>query len=253
MAQLCGFFDANLIDDEFDRVYVADQFAQYFASFIGNGIFNNSPVLSVTQQVPAVMGIIVTPGQGWINGYWYKNTEDVYLSIDAADGILSRIDNVVLRWDRVSRDIHLEVIKGNPSNNPVAPEVIRNSEYFDLCIAKVRINRGVIAIYNRDITDTRMDNEVCGWVHSIVTQVDTTTLYRQFEDFYNNFVEVVAQEFVNWSDEQKEAFEQFFTTSRQNFEDFLTLQGKILKLFIMIQLKLLNSFITLLPKLLKHF
>lgn len=226
MAQICGFFDANLIGDEFDRVYVAEQFAQYFASFISNGIFNHAPVLSVTQETPSAMGVTVTPGQGWINGYWYKNDEDLILPIDAADGVLNRIDIVVLRWDRVARNMYLQVLKGTPATNPVAPRIVRDSEYFDLCLAQVRIPRGALTITNQNISDTRMNNEVCGWVHSVITQVDTTTLYKQFEDFYNNFVSVVAENFALWSQEQQQEFTNFFNTSKQNFEDwFATIQA----------------------------
>ena len=39
MAEQSGFFNAHLIDGEYDRVYLAEHFAKYFASFIGNGIF----------------------------------------------------------------------------------------------------------------------------------------------------------------------------------------------------------------------
>lgn len=220
MAQMCGFFDANLIDDEFDRVYIADQFAQYFASFIGNGVFNLPPVMNVEQQVPKAMGVTVRAGRAWINGYWYRLTEDMNIPIDMADGTRDRIDLVVLRWGRVERDMFLEVIKGTPSTNPVPPQIVRSSEYYDLCLAQVRINRGSVTISNQNITDTRMDNRVCGFVTGLVKQADTTTLYQQFEDFYNNFVTVVAQEFVDWSAEQRQAFIDFFNTSRQNFEEF---------------------------------
>ena len=31
------FFDAELVDDEWDRAYLSSDFASYFATFIGNG------------------------------------------------------------------------------------------------------------------------------------------------------------------------------------------------------------------------
>lgn len=218
--EICGFFDANLVDDAFDRVYIAETFAQYFASFIGNGIFNNNPVINVRVQSTRALGVTVTKGQAWINGYWYKLKEDLDIQLDMADGTRDRIDLIVIRWDKIQRDIYLTTIKGEFSTSPVAPSILRTEDYFDLCLAKVRINRGVINIEQRDITDTRMDNEVCGFVHSVVDQVDTTTLYKQFEDFYNNFVTNVAQAFETWSQEQREAFAEFFQTSRDNFEAF---------------------------------
>ena len=32
MAEQCGFFDAHVVGNEYDRVYLAEQFARYFAS-----------------------------------------------------------------------------------------------------------------------------------------------------------------------------------------------------------------------------
>ena len=47
----CGFFDANLVGEEYDRVYLASQFAAYFASFIGNGVYaSKSDKLQVVEQ-----------------------------------------------------------------------------------------------------------------------------------------------------------------------------------------------------------
>ena len=78
MAQECGFFNAELEGGEYDRVYNAEQFAAYFASFIGNGIFADSmSELVVVENETPNMSVNVSSGQGWINGWWYRNTEDV--------------------------------------------------------------------------------------------------------------------------------------------------------------------------------
>ncbi len=36
-----SFFNAELVDEKYDRTYNAEDFARYFASFIGSGIFPN--------------------------------------------------------------------------------------------------------------------------------------------------------------------------------------------------------------------
>ena len=82
MAQECGFFDAQLVGDSYDRVYLAAQFAAYFASFIRNGIFGHSmQQLEVSQQDVSDMSIKVLGGQAWINGYWYRNTGDYTMNL----------------------------------------------------------------------------------------------------------------------------------------------------------------------------
>lgn len=210
--ELCGFFDAEYVNEQYDRVYVADTFASYFASFIGNGVFNNkeSEIIMVKEDSPKGMRVIVTPGQAWINGYWYKNTDNLTLNISIADGLRNRIDSVVLRWDKLQRNMYVTVLEGELAANPVAPLPVRDSNYFDLLLATININAGTENIAQRLITDTRMNKAVCGFVTSVVDQVDTTTLYQQFEDFYNNFVTVEAENFVQWANIQKEEFVAWF-------------------------------------------
>ena len=54
MAEESGFFEAMLDQDgSYDRAYVAKQFADYFAMFVGNGVF-----ASPTNQ------LMVTSGSG---------------------------------------------------------------------------------------------------------------------------------------------------------------------------------------------
>ena len=52
MAERSGFFDAHLREDgKYDRTYLADSFAKYFASFVGNGVYGGkSSELMVRQE-----------------------------------------------------------------------------------------------------------------------------------------------------------------------------------------------------------
>ena len=52
-----------------DRRYKAEEWAAYFASFIGNGVF---PLPSFGLQVVADSGmnVVLHPGKAWINGYF---------------------------------------------------------------------------------------------------------------------------------------------------------------------------------------
>ncbi len=182
----CGFFDANLVGEEYDRVYLASQFAAYFASFIGNGVFaKHSNQLQVVEMETPQMQVGVERGQAWINGYWYENTDILYLPIDVADGVLDRIDSVVLRLKLSERNIWLDVKKGTPAINPVAPEVTRDTDCYELQLATISIPAGSTKITQAQITDTRMNQEVCGWVTGVVDQIDTETLFKQLEAGFN--------------------------------------------------------------------
>ena len=188
MAEKSGFFDAHLVNGEYDRVYLAENFARYFASFIGNGIFGGkSNELMVQQKATADMSVRVLSGQGWINGYWYENDNELSLAIDVADGVLNRIDIIVLRWDNSERVIRLAVKKGTSATNPSVPVIQRGADFYELKLAQVYVKAGAIKITQADITDTRLNNEVCGFVHGVIDQFDTTEFGKQIDSFIENF------------------------------------------------------------------
>lgn len=209
MAQECGFFNAQLVGEEYDRVYLAEQFAAYFASFIGNGVFGSS-----MQQLEVVanndMTTNVLSGQAWINGWWYRNTDVYTLSHSVADGVLSRIDIVVLRWDHSARDMYLTVIEGTPSANPVKPAIVRNADYYDLQLCTVSIPAGSIRITQAQITDTRLDNSVCGLVTGVVDQIDTTSLFSQFMTAYQEWKDNQQADYEDWTADEKQSFEDWW-------------------------------------------
>lgn len=204
----CGFFDAYLNGEEYDRVYLANSFAAYFASFINNGVFaEHADQLQVMSMPTPSMQITVRKGQGWINGYWYENTDEMYLPIDVADGVLHRIDSIVLRWGSSERNMWLAVEKGEPAiSNPQPPALTRDADYFELQLALVSIPASSISITQAQITDTRLDTTVCGWVTGVVDQIDTTTLFAQFEAYFREFQQFYEQEFSTWSAEQRSAY-----------------------------------------------
>lgn len=219
----CGFFDANLVGEEYDRVYLADQFAAYFASFIGNGVYaEHSNQLQVVAMPTPQMQVGVEKGQGWINGYWYENTDTMYLPIEVADGVLNRIDSIVLRLGFAERNMWLMVKKGTPAVNPTAPEVTRTADYYDLQLATVSIPAGSIRITQAQIQDTRMNQNVCGWVTGVVDQLDTTTLFNQFEAYFEEFRAIRENQFDEWYTENTTSWQEQFNTWFETIQDQLS-------------------------------
>lgn len=188
MAEQSGFFDAHLVGGVYDRVYLAASFAKYFASFIGNGVFGGKSSELMVQQKPAAdMSVKVLSGQAWINGYWYENDDELSLAIDVADGVLNRIDAIVLRWNNSERVIRLAVKKGVPATNASVPMIQRNADFYELKLAQIYIKAGATRITQADITDTRLNNEVCGFVHGVIEQFDTTDFGKQIDSFIQEF------------------------------------------------------------------
>lgn len=202
MALNYGFF--NSVNG--DRRYDARWFAKYFASFIGNGVFPN-PSNGMQVVEGENMTIIIKPGQGWINGYYADNDTDYALTLDNADGLLKRIDRIVLRWNQIERVIEFAVKKGAFASNPVTPTLQRDGDYYELVLADVLISNGTTQITQANITDTRLNTELCGIVHGTVNQVDTTTLFNQYQSWINQQKNKYANDFENWSFLKREEFE----------------------------------------------
>lgn len=203
MAETSGFFP----DVSGDREYTSDWLAKYIASFIGNGVYNGE--LAVTADGSA-MSVTLPSGRAWINGYHYRNDGDMTLTIDNADGVLNRIDVVVLRWDVNARSITAQVIKGTPASNAMAPAITRTVEQYDLKLAEISIPAGTTAISQALITDTRLDKSACGIVTGVLDQVDTTTFYSQIQADLAAFKSGSEADFSMWSEQQKASFDSWF-------------------------------------------
>lgn len=165
-----GFFNAvATADGKYDRSYLAEDFAGYFSSFIVNGVFKEQGnKLEVT--INSGMSIKVKSGVAWIKGYRYENDSDLTLTLETANGTLSRIDSIVVRLDITNREIKIRVKKGNQSSSPVAPQVTRNKDFYELQLATVKVSANTAVLTQSMITDTRADNVVCGWVTAIGSQ-----------------------------------------------------------------------------------
>lgn len=208
LMERCGFFDANLVGEEYDRVYLSQHFAAYFASFIGNGVFReNAGELQVMALSTPQMKVSVLGGQGYINGYWYENTDNLILNIDNADGVLNRIDSVVLRLGYAERDMWLAVKKGTPAINPIAPSLTRSADYYELQLATISIPASSISIVQSRISDTRFNSNVCGIVTGLVEQADPTEIFTQFEAWYEQTKNNYDDDIANWTQQQKDDFD----------------------------------------------
>lgn len=177
-----------------DRVYRAEEWAEYFASFIGNGVF---PVPSTSLQVVAGSGmaVAVKTGKAWINGYFYYNTSDLPVTLATADGVLNRIDRIVVRWDLTERKISVAVKSSTPATSPVAPALQRDADAYELCLADVLVGAGVTAISQANITDRRLDGSLCGVVAGVVDQIDTDAFNAQLEAWFDDYKEMSVDEF----------------------------------------------------------
>lgn len=191
------FFDSKLSNGQQDRTYSAEDFTRYLDGIVASGVF---PIPSDSLQVYAGTGmqIIVKAGKGWIEGHKIENDADYPLDIPAADVTLNRIDRVVFRLDVTNRLMDIVVKKGTPASSPTAPELIRTTSMIEYCLAEITVNRNVTAIAESMIRDTRLDSSVCGMVQGLIQQVSTETLWKQWNDAYDNQYEDYMNAFNEW-------------------------------------------------------
>lgn len=182
-----SFFDAKLSGTTYDRTYSSSDLADYFASFIGNGVFAN-PANSLMVVAGSGLKVSVNVGKAFINGYFYSLSEsNKSLSVSRGDNKYSRIDRVICSLNLSNRLIEVKVLKGTAAATPAAPAITRDSTRYDLVLAEIAVAAGCTAITDAMITDKRSDTSVCGFVSGTVKQIDTTDLFKQYDTSFNTW------------------------------------------------------------------
>ena len=158
-----------------------------------SGVFAAAGNAAVAALATPGMAVTVSDGTGWMANaaadgvVWWNDNESVngsklQLSIDAADGVLNRIDRVIVEWkttNYVDRP-EIKVLKGTNSSTAIAPALTNNSTKRQISLAQISVAAGTTAITASMITDERLDASVCGLVTDTLS-IDTTTMQGQFE------------------------------------------------------------------------
>ena len=212
MAMRSGFH--NSING--DRKYNARDMNMPYKEIISNGVFPNpSNQLQVTAS--SGMTVSVGVGGGMFGGGWAFNESAELVTLNSSEATLSRIDAIVVRRDE-SESVRNTVIaykKGTPASSPVAPTMTRSESINEYCLATIKITPGTTIITQSMITDTRPNTNVCGFVHGLIEQVDTSTLFLQYESAYEEQFESFMNEFSVWWAEVRSILENDQTASAE--------------------------------------
>lgn len=180
MAEYSGFFNANETQSGvYDRVYNAEDFAKYFALFVGNGVFIN-PANQLKVVPKTGLTVTVKAGKAFIDGYWYVLDEDMDITL-SVNGTTNTVNDLILCvLDKSSRTISV-----TKRENASALVPTNNGTVHELVLAIVSVGVGVSTLNSGNITDTRPDNTYCGYVGALVEQVDFGNLFEQMESQFN--------------------------------------------------------------------
>ncbi len=170
-----------------DRKVRAKDVADLFSTFFASGV---SPAPASSLQVIADQGmtIRVQPGACCINGYVGRNDAVKTYTLGIANGLLSRIDRVVLQCDQSGRKIAVCIKAGQPAATPIAPALQRDALIYELALADILVGKGVSAIQQSVITDRRPDTELCGWM-GLIKNTDTSGLFAQWGAAFQTWFE----------------------------------------------------------------
>ena len=152
--------------------------AAYLAG-LTSGVFSGAEDFPVTAA--GGLTVIVGAGRGWVHpsrftGYSITKREADTLNMPLADPSLPRIDRIVMRYDAGARAASLQVLQGTASSTPTAPAISRTELIYDLCLAEITRPAGSTSITTGQITDTRLDEALCGLVRDGVTGIPTDEL-----------------------------------------------------------------------------
>lgn len=189
MAITYGFF--NSVNG--DRKYNADQMSNYFEGLVSDGVYNgvgNSMVV----QASSGMNITVGSGRAIIGSKWIKNDSAYTLTVTGSHPTLNRYTAVVIKLDKVNRNISITTIDGTPASAPTKPTISDSQTVMYLVLAYVYVAAAATSISQSNITDTRTDSTVCGWVTGLIEQVDTSTLYLQWQQAFETWFDDLTQE-----------------------------------------------------------
>lgn len=224
-----------------DRYYDAESMADWLRPFFCNGVFNGQMQVTANDD----MSVTVAAGYGYINGKHRHFLTPTTLDLETASGTLDRIDSVILRRNDTERRIFLTIEKGGNAKSPVAPEPTRDGAIYDLKLAEIYIAAGTVKITQAEITDTRMNAAVCGWVAATVKEIDFTQIQAQFDayftaykknvsDQYQEYIgniqafkdqaqeayDLMIQAFNTYADQQKAAYEEWIGQQETDFEEW---------------------------------
>ena len=143
-----GFFNSL----NHDRMYDADDMNAIFDGIITDGVFGNiGDKFIVTPS--SGMTINIGTGKARLHQIFVENDANLVLQVSQSDVLLNRIDVLVIRVDKTisGRRGDITILKGTPSQNPIAPTLSTDGQIWEMPIANIRVNANVNKITASDI------------------------------------------------------------------------------------------------------
>ena len=160
----------------YDRAVDASFYRQREALFYQNGVFAN-PASNFQVVAHSGMTVRVKAGTCFVQGVTGIEVQPTDLLLDKAEELSNRTDIIVIRADFTqNRRLSVEIKKETE-------ELRRDSDIWEIQLAKIVVPKLAASIRQQDITDTRLNTNLCGIVASNVPGFDTSALFDQIEAY----------------------------------------------------------------------
>lgn len=186
----------------YDRPLRGEDVREMYKMIVSDGVYPNPSTSFQVMEGENDNEVIVKAGFGWVQGCPVWDLSDDVVELDPADENNPRIDLVVLQWNNLlaNRWVQKVVITGTASATPSAPALTRTADVYEICLAEIERPAGSSLVIQSEITDTRGDDDLCGWTHGIVDQVDTSTIFNQ----YASWLQDIQDQWEAWWETQQE-------------------------------------------------
>lgn len=186
MAEHSGFFNG-------DQEYGQDEFNRYFDNIYESGVSvqsNNELTFKVTSSD---MNVSIDSGFAIIKGFYLYNDSIKQIKIENPS-TFKRIDRIVIKLDKLSKKVSIEVKKGEEGSNSKPPLLQRDETTYELSLAQAIVNLDSVSI-----VDERFNKDLCGSIRpknlsEFNTMVETWS--KRFEDWFNKLQAPVREIFI---------------------------------------------------------
>ena len=149
-------------------------------------------------EITGAMQVTIGKGIAWIKnedfaGKVVKNDTGVTLTIPIADGVLNRIDRVVIQFNKAENATQIVLKQGEAASFPTVPKIVRDGIIYELGLYEIAVNAGIVEITDENIKNTMLDETICGLMRDGVTGIPTETLYKQAEAIIEKLNQILQE------------------------------------------------------------
>lgn len=186
MAEKSGFYPSTTTNP---RTYGNTDMNMPYKKLIRNGVFaspDGTPSDELQVQASEGLNVVIKAGNGIFRDKWYENTTDMVKTISQGVGV-ARTDYIVVRCDENENEKRTYIlVKTGDTTTGAEPELIKEGKIYEYLLAKIHVPMLGVTITQDMIEDCRGTAD-CPWITSLINQVDTSTLWMQFNTAFWNW------------------------------------------------------------------